>query len=776
MGIGRQMYPLLVSSLLLLAPVFADTKSYVVYLGGHSHGPDGTLTDFKIATDNHYNLLGSFLGSQEKASESLIYSYTKSINGFAANLNEEEAEEIAKRPDVLSVFPNRLRKLHTTKSWEFMGLEKDGAVGPYSIWARAKYGQDVIIANIDTGVWPESESFNDEDMQPIPPRWKGFCENVADPKHMVKCNRKLIGARHFCNGRPVDDRYDSARDFDGHGTHTLSTAGGRLVPGANIFGIANGTAKGGSPGARVAAYKVCSDLGCYDADVLAAFDAAIHDGVDVISASLGGSEYDYFSNSIAIGSFHAMQRGIPVVCSAGNDGPMTYTASNTAPWILTVAAGSDGRVFTSRVSLGNGRHAEGWSIASERLPPKKLYPMVDSVMAKVANATKEQAQYCEIGSLDPDLVKGKIVVCLRGDTGRMEKADVVSKAGGIGMIVANDANFGNELQADAYMFPAVHVNYAAATVIYSYLNSTKSPVGRIDAPQARFGLKPAPYVALFSSRGPSYLTPQILKPDILAPGVNILAAFSQGTAPTDEPWDKRRVAFNILSGTSMSCPHVSGVVGLLRSLYPHWTPAALRSAIMTTARNRDNTKQGIRDSFMGRASPLDYGAGHMRPNRAVHPGLVYDLTTVDYLNFLCSLGYNATQMGPFTSGFACPKKSIRIQDLNYPSLTWFNLTGPVAIGRTLKNVGEPGTYKALVRAPAGVAVVVEPEILDFEKVGEEKTFRVTAAPRSNGTSLSRNAFGLLTWSDGKHYVRSPLSVIQQPSEFSSFGKEVLVGV
>ncbi|CAA6670116.1 unnamed protein product [Spirodela intermedia] len=690
MGIGRQMYPLLVSSLLLLAPVFADTKSYVVYLGGHSHGPDGTLTDFKI----------------EKASESLIYSYTKSINGFAANLNEEEAEEIAKRPDVLSVFPNRLRKLHTTKSWEFMGLEKDGAVGPYSIWARAKYGQDVIIANIDTGVWPESESFNDEDMQPIPPRWKGFVR-----MWLTQSTWKLIGARHFCNGRPVDDRYDSARDFDGHGTHTLSTAGGRLVPGANIFGIANGTAKGGSPGARVAAYKVCSDLGCYDADVLAA-------------------EYDYFSNSIAIGSFHAMQRGIPVVCSAGNDGPMTYTASNTAPWILTVAAGSDGRVFTSRVSLGNGRHAEHCL----RTPSsEELYPMVDSVMAKVANATKEQA---------------KIVVCLRGDTGRMEKADVVSKAGGIGMIVANDANFGNELQADAYMFPAVHVNYAAATVIYSYLNSTKSPVGRIDAPQ----------------------------PDILAPGVNILAAFSQGTAPTDEPWDKRRVAFNILSGTSMSCPHVSGVVGLLRSLYPHWTPAALRSAIMTTARNRDNTKQGIRDSFMGRASPLDYGAGHMRPNRAVHPGLVYDLTTVDYLNFLCSLGYNATQMGSFTSGFACPKKSIRIQDLNYPSLTWFNLTGPVAIGRTLKNVGEPGTYKALVRAPAGVAVVVEPEILDFEKVGEEKTFRVTAAPRSNGTSLSRNAFGLLTWSDGKHYVRSPLSVIQQPSEFSSFGKEVLVGV
>lgn len=194
------------------------------------------------------------------------------------------------------------------------------------------------------------------------------------------------------------------------------------------------------------------------------------------------------------------------------------------------------------------------------------------------------------------------------------------------------------------------------------------------------------------------------------------------------------------------------------------------------ARGRDNTRQDIKDSFMAPASPLDYGGGLMQPNRAANPGLVYDLTTVDYLNFLCSLGYNATQMSPFISAFACPKKSIRIQDLNYPSLTWFNLTGPVAVSRTLKNVGQPGRYKVLVRAPPGVAVAVEPETLDFGTVGEEKTFRVTAAPHTNGTTLSRNVFGQLTWSDGKHIVRSPLSVIQQPAEFSSFAKEMLVGV
>ncbi|MQM21882.1 hypothetical protein Taro_054928, partial [Colocasia esculenta] len=735
--------------------------SYVVYLGRHSYGREASMEDMKRAMDSHHSFLGSFLGSKEKAQEAMIYSYTKSINGFAAHLDEETAKEISKSPEVISVFPNKLRKLHTVNSWEFLGLEKDGVVPDNSIWRRASYGRDVIIGNLDTGVWPESASFDDRGLGPVPSRWKGFCEEIADPKHKVTCNRKLIGARHFGQSNPGGPfAFDSPRDFDGHGTHTLSTAGGALVRGANIFGIANGTAKGGSPGARVAAYKVCDDRGCFDADILAGFDAAIHDGVDVLSVSLGGGpDGQYFSDSIAVGAFHAVETGISVVCSAGNDGPDNYTVSNGAPWLFTVAAGTAGREFVSRVSLGNGVHAKGWSLASGRMPAGSFFPMIDSRNAKARNATAVQGQLCYPGSLDPKKVKGKIVVCLRGDIDRVDKAQEVAKAGGVGMVLANDAAYGDDLSADPYTISAVHVNYAGARIIYSYLNSTKLPLGHIGAPKAHYGLKPAPLVAQFSSRGPNIVTPQILKPDILAPGVNILAAYSQGIPPTDSPFDSRHVAFNILSGTSMSCPHVAGVVGLLRAIYPHWSPAALRSAIMTTARTKDNTRKGIKDSFMAKANPFAYGAGHMHVNSAMDPGLVFDIYARDYLNFLCALGYNATQMSAFADKmFVCPSEPIKIEDFNYPSISVLNMKRPISVSRTLKNVGTPGTYRVSVKPPMGISVSVKPTTLKFGRIGEEKTFQVTMVPEQ-GRVLENSVFGQLIWSDGKHRVRSPLVVV-----------------
>ncbi|MQM15468.1 hypothetical protein Taro_048414, partial [Colocasia esculenta] len=697
-----------------------------------------------------------------------------------------------------------LRKLHTTKSWDFLGLERgNGLVGLDSLWKKARYGEDIIIANIDTGVWPESASFGDEGMGPVPSRWKGYCEKVANPKDMVRCNRKLIGARHFSLGRPPTDQYSSARDFDGHGTHTLSTAGGSFVPGANLFGVANGTAKGGCPAARLAAYKVCTENGCYDADILAAFDAAIHDGPDVISVSLGGLGDGYLTNPISIGSFHAVSRGVAVVCSAGNDGPSPGTVSNAAPWVLTVAAGSAGRQFVARVSLGRKRHVEvrdsvpcrslslpvshcslpflllffavliqvthmtnlflmpilrqGWSLASKHQPPRKYFPMINAAQAAASNAAPEEAKLCYAGSLDRRKVRGKIVVCVRGDSDRLAKAMEVYKAGGAGMIITNTGDYGEDLIADPYMIPAAHVGYAAAATIYSYLNCTGPHVGHIGAPKALYGLKPAPFVADFSSRGPNYISPEILKPDILAPGVDILAAFSQAVSPSEEEFDSRRVAFNILSGTSMSCPHVSGVVGLLKVLHPHWSPAALRSAIMTTARTRDNTGKAIKDSYSTKATPFDYGAGHIQPNRAVDPGLVYDLTDNDYLKFLCALGYNSSQLSKFAIRmFVCPRKHFHIKDLNYPSITVDNLRALTTVRRTLKNVSRPSTYIVQVKAPLGISVSVKPRILKFERRGEVKKFKITIAKKAN--AIKDYAFGQLIWSDGKHNVRSPLVV------------------
>ncbi|KAF3451915.1 hypothetical protein FNV43_RR08011 [Rhamnella rubrinervis] len=757
---------------LFQVPAFAIRKSYIVYLGSHSHAPGVSKVDLQLVTDSHYNFLSSYLGSKAKAIDSIIYSYKRHINGFAAFLEEEEAAEIAKNPKVVSVFLNKGRKLHTTHSWDFMLLEENDKVKRSSLWERARFGEDTIIANLDTGVWPESQSFSDKGLGPIPSKWKGICQN----SHSVPCNKKLIGTRYFnkgylaYTGLKLNSSLNSARDTEGHGSHTLSTAAGNFVPGANVFGLGNGTAKGGSPKARVASYKVCwppvNGSECFDADIMKAFDMAIHDGVDVLSVSLGGDPVDYFEDGLSIGAFHAVKNDVVVVCSAGNSGPTPGTVSNVSPWMITVGASTLDREFQAFVELGNGLRLKGTSL-SKALPKSKLYPLISADEARKSDASVKDAILCKKDTLDPTKVKGKILACLRGETARVDKGEQASLAGAVGMILCNDKLSGNEIIADAHVLPASQVNYTDGVAVFAYIKSTANPVGFITAPNAKLGTKPAPFMASFSSRGPNTVTPEILKPDITAPGVNIIAAYSEATSPTDEPFDNRRIPFNTESGTSMSCPHVSGVVGLLKTLYPNWSPAAIRSAIMTTARTRDNTQNPMLDASYVESTPFAHGSGHIRPNRAMDPGLVYDLTTNEYLDFLCALGYNQTLMEAFTSNRECPKPAINLHDFNYPSISIPKvLSGSVTVTRRVKNVGPAGTYAARVVKPAGVSVCVEPNVLKFENIGEEKSFKVTLKPEGSRKALQakksgvpkRYVFGGLNWSDGKHYVRTPIVV------------------
>nr|CAD1839352.1 unnamed protein product [Ananas comosus var. bracteatus] len=275
-------------------------ESYIVYLGSHPHGDDATLEDFDRAIDSHHEFLASFVGS------------------------------FVDHPEVVTVFENKLKKLHTTRSWAFVDLERDGKIPRESIFRKAKFGEDVIIAHIDSGVWPESKSFSDEGYGPVPSRWRGFCENNTKDQ---EADWRQILQLGIARDRSENPRNNTARDYEGHGTHTLSTAGGNFVPGVSFFGHANGTANGGSPRARVASYRACGDSGCADADILAGFDNAIYDGVDVISVSLGAElsildPSTYLDDGIALGSFHAARRGITVSCSAGNSGPTPGTVVN----------------------------------------------------------------------------------------------------------------------------------------------------------------------------------------------------------------------------------------------------------------------------------------------------------------------------------------------------------------------------------------------------------------------------------------------------------------
>ncbi|KAK3025522.1 hypothetical protein RJ639_042057 [Escallonia herrerae] len=752
-------------SSLLHRPTSAMRSPYVVYLGAHSFGPDVSSIDYNRVTESHYEFLGSFLGSSDKAKDAIFYSYTQHINGFAATLEDEEAAQIAKHPKVVSLFLNKARKLHTTRSWDFLGLENNGVIHASSIWKKARFGEDTIIGNLDTGVWPESKSFSDEGMGSVPSKWKGICQNDVDAA--FNCNRsgKLIGARYFNKGYaavagPLNSSFDSPRDTEGHGSHTLSTAGGNFVAGANVFGFGNGTAKGGSPKARVAAYKVCwPPMGgneCFDADILAGFDMAIHDGVDVLSVSLGSDPAPHFNDSVSIGSFHAVKHGIVVVCSAGNSGPADATVSNVSPWQITVGASTMDRQFSSYVTLGNKMRFKGESLSATGLP-NMFFLLISSVDAKAANASAGDAQLCKAGALDFKKVKGKILVCLRGDNARVDKGQQAALAGAVGMVLANNEVSGNEIIADPHVLPASHITYTDGVAVFHYISSTGSPMAYITRPKSQLGTKPAPFMAAFSSKGPSTITPEILKPDITAPGVSVIAAYTEAQGPTNQDFDKRRVLFNSVSGTSMSCPHVSGIVGLLKTLHPEWSPAAIRSAIMTTARKRDNIIEPITNASHYEATPFSYGAGHVQPNRAMDPGLVYDLTVKDYLGFLCALGYNETQIKLFSEGsYTCPKP-ISLTNFNYPSITVPKLNGTVTVSRTVKNVGSPGTYKVRILKPAGISIFVKPESLKFEKIGEEQTFKLTLKAKKANAARDY-VFGGLTWSDGKHYVRSPIVV------------------
>ncbi|XP_042520489.1 subtilisin-like protease SBT5.4 [Macadamia integrifolia] len=744
--------PVLVFSM-LQRPTFAIKKSFVVYLGSHSHGPKAAQADFDLAAESHYEFLADYVGGTKQAKESILYCYTKHINGFSATLEEEKAAEIAKHPKVISVFPNKGVKLHTTRSWDFLGLRKiNGAPQPGSLWEKAKFGEDIIIGNLDGGVWPESKSFNDEGYGPIPSRWKGGCTDKSPDG--IRCNRKLIGAKAFNLGYLAyagpAKTFNTTRDDDGHGSHTLSTAGGNFVQNANVYGYGNGTAKGGAPRARVASYKVCGkqidDNECFDSDILAGYDAAIHDGVDVLSVSLGDKPTNYFNDSMAIGSFHAVKNGILVVASAGNDGPNSGTVTNVAPWMFTVAASTTDREFLTDVKLSNNQLLKGLAASMVPMPSAgKRFPLVRGVAARAKNATERDGKYCNPGSLDPKLVKGKILVC---EMGGEFSSSTAQEAGAVGVIVVNVV----VVDEMSPTLPTSQLSAKESLALYKYMNSTKAPTANI-LPRTELGAKQAPLMAYFSSVGPNTVTPGILKPDVTAPGVDIIASVV-GTKT------KPNGVFSTMSGTSMSCPHVSGVSALLKKLYPHWSPAAIRSAIMTTASTRDNTRKPMKNSNNTRGNPFNYGAGQVRPNSAMDPGLVYDLTTIDYKNFLCAIGYNQILISLFSESklpYTCPNPAINLLDFNYPSIAVPSLSSFATVTRKLKNVGSPGTYKAQIRPPLGISVTVEPAILTFDKVGQEKTFKLTL--KTNRPGYAKDfVFGELKWSDGHHQVKSMIAV------------------
>ncbi|WOH14254.1 hypothetical protein DCAR_0933771 [Daucus carota subsp. sativus] len=713
---------------LIITSVTSDNV-YIVYMGGKGTSKSGSLREDQAR---------------------LMYSLQ----------NRTEAKLLAAEPGVLSVFPDKTVPLHTTRSWTFLEHQHyfGDSISATSHSGSTANGSDIIIGVIDSGIWPESKSFADEGMGPVPERWRGTCEETKDFP-ASSCNRKIIGARNF------DKHNQTCRGFFGHGSHTASIAAGAAVAGVSYYGLAAGTAIGGSPNFRIAVYKACQSLDCSESAILAAMDAAIHDGVDIMSLSLGEADTDIRTDPVAIGGFHAVEHGIMVVCSAGNLGPTSSSVVNFAPWLTTVGASSIDRQFVAGVVLGNNEVIKGSAIQFSHLCESPTYPLIDGVLAKINGSKDSASRNCESGSIDFNKIRGKILLCFNEDKGGSFKAVEIIDGGGMGVIfIDDDLNIEPNTDYPNVTHPISAVRFEDGHDILLYMHSYRNPTATILKSETILGYKPALVIADFSSRGPPALAPNILKPDITAPGVNIIAAWSKVESRRAIP-GKDLPDYVLESGTSMSCPHISGVAALVKSQHPTWDHSAIRSAIMTTAVQKNTAGAPIRKlPGLQKATPYDFGAGEVNTAQVTNPGLVYETTAIDYYNFLCNYGYNLSTIRLIAKdiprGFSCPKDADAdlISNMNYPSIavSKFKHGTQRIVTRTVTNVGdeEDTVYTVTVDPPASkyLNVQVIPKKLHFTKENKKQSFEVIF---STDYPYESPVFGWITWSNDQHRVRSP---------------------
>jgi subtilisin family serine protease len=710
--------------------------------------------------------------------------WTVAANGFSARLTGRQAEELAGRRDVLLVAPEERRHLDTWSTPGALGL-----TGPDGAWrrdsgSRGKAGRGVVVGVIDSGVWPESESFRGRPLSSTPrTRWdiartgetvrmrkadggwfEGRCQLGHEEDGVAvrarrwttdACTTKVVGARYypeeFLEEVPEDQwspsEFLSPRDGNGHGSHTAGTAVGRPVRGVAVEGVRFGTLSGMAPAAKLASYKVCFDDrdletgDCFDGAVISAIEDAVADGVDVLNFSISGAT-DTVLDPTELALEGAAEAGVFVATTAGNSGPGASTVSHNSPWVTTVA-GTAHRAYENTVELGNGRALRGASVSRTGLP---MTPLVDSLSAPARGATRAEAELCLPGSLAPRRVRGRIVVCTRGTNPRVEKSEVVADAGGVGMVLANVEP--GSLDPDFHSVPTVHVAKRDAVRLFEYLDRAGVRARAAIRLGDRTGREPRalPHVAGFSSRGPALANgSDLLKPDLAAPGAGILAAVAP---PSNEG---RR--FDLYSGTSMAAPHVAGLAAFVLGERPRWSPMRVKSAMMTTARSV-RTRSGAveRNGFA-------QGAGQVRARGLLRPGLFVVSTPTEWRRFTQGQGLD----------WGAGHEPLAAKDLNVPSMAEGEVAATASFRREL-TAGRPGTWKVTVRVPGFTASA--PRRLVADRPGDRKTLRIdfsrTTAP------LGRFAHGHVVL-DGPTRVRLPVALrpvsVDAPEELRGTGTD-----
>lgn len=704
---------------------------------------DGAVARYKGLLESKHDAALAAVGAAGRKT----YSYGYAFNGFAAELSDTQAARIAMQPGVRSVTKDVALRRDTATTPKFLGLS-----GETGFWKRTgATGEGVVVGVIDSGFWPEHPSFSDRDAdgklvyQHIP-GWKGKCQ-VGEEFNASMCNQKVIGARYFNGGwggnagvdAAIPWEFNSPRDFGGHGSHTASTAAGNADvpiqgPGAGI-----GKISGMAPRARLSIYKVCWETqdpdvgGCFSSDSVMAVENAVADGVDVINFSISGTRTN-FLDPVETAFRYAAQMGIFVATSAGNSGPTTSTVAHPGPWLTTVAATTHDRDGRATLTLGNGATYTGGSYAVG-LPAT---PFIDSTAAGLPGADPAMVALCYAAIdnggtpvLDPAKVAGKVVLCDRGITGRVNKSQAVKDAGGVGMVLVNVTP--GTVNADLHAVPSIHLPDTVRAELKAYA-ATAGATAAI-SPAEIFANGNAPLTASFSSRGPLLAAAgDLLKPDITAPGQDIIAA----VAP---PYNSGKL-FDSYQGTSMSSPHIAGLAALMKQLQPTWSPMMIKSALMTTAR----------DVLDGpNTNPLvifRQGAGFVQPQRMDDPGLVFNSNIVDWKAFECGTGQLVADY--------CSFLAIDPSDLNMPSIAIGDLGGVQTVTRRVTNVTkQSATYTASVAGMNGIETVVTPSTLVVGP-GQTKSFTV----RFTRTTAAANSYvgGQLTLSDGAHNVRVPMVV------------------
>jgi hypothetical protein len=648
-------------------------------------------------------------------------------------------------------------------------------------------GENVIIGIVDSGIWPEHPSVSDRtdfngnasrsgklSYQQIP-GWHGKCE-PGEAFTGSSCNQKLIGARYYNSGYGGDAatkaqfpyEFISPRDFDGHGTHTATTAGGNekvaTTGPASVLGAISGMA----PRARLAAYKVCwgngVEGGCFGSDSVAAIDQAVADGVDVINFSISGTSTN-FLDPVEVAFLFAADAGVFVAASAGNSGPTVSTVAHPSPWLTTVAAGTHNRQLLASVKLGNGATYTG---ASASAVGRASTATILASSAGLPNANQDAVRRCYTAAdhggspvLDPAKVAGKIVVCDRGVNARTSKSEAVKAAGGVGMILVNTSP--NSLNADFHAVPTVHLSDTDGVAVKGYVAAAQTTATAALSKSIIDLSVDAPLTATFSSRGPLLgAGGDLLKPDITAPGQDILA----GVAPPN--YGGR--LFDLLSGTSMSSPHIAGIAALMKEAHPTWSPMAIKSALMTSA--YDVHDFGTPAPETNPTLIFRQGAGHVSPLKAYNPGLVYEHGFYDWLAFLCgtSGGVSAATCNALKSlGYSSDPSN-----LNGASIAIGDMPGSQTVKRRLTNVsGNSLAVSASVNGLTGMTAEVSPASLALAP-GETKEFTVKFVRTTAG--LGDYAGGQLRWTGGGYSVRSPIVVrpvaMAVPASVSSTGAAI----